>query len=67
MDIICENLSTCGFVRNYENVNNLVVKGYIMLYCKSEKMMDCKRLEYIENHGTPPPSEMLPTGKMMDS
>lgn len=62
MEIICENLTSCGFVKMFEGKNNLAVKGFVLQYCKSEKMIECKRMEYIEKFGTPPPNNMLPNG-----
>ena len=62
MEIICENLPTCGFFKKYSETKSLACKGLITLYCKSEKMIECRRLEYIETHGTPPSPDLMPNG-----
>ena len=66
MDIVCENLPHCGFFRKYgQSTKALACQGLIAMYCKSERMIECKRLEYFDDHGKPPPDDMMPTGKMM--
>jgi hypothetical protein len=62
MEIICENLPYCGFIKKHGEANNLAIQGFVSLYCKGPRLIDCKRLEYIENNGAPPPEDMMPNG-----
>jgi hypothetical protein len=62
MDEECELLSTCGFFRKYNETRDLECEGFIRLYCKGPKMAQCKRKAYLEEHGTPPSDDMLPSG-----
>ena len=59
----CEMLSTCGFLKKYQKSKNMACKGFIQKYCKGSKMDQCKRKEYLETHGTPPPDDMMPSGR----
>ena len=61
----CELLKDCGFFRKYQATKDLACKGFIAMYCKGPKMNECKRKEYREKYGTPPPDDMMPNGKMV--
>lgn len=61
----CELLTTCGFFKKYQVTQDLACKGFISKYCKGPQMIQCKRKEYRETYGTPPPDDMLPSGKMI--
>jgi hypothetical protein len=61
----CELLEKCGFFQKYQASKDLVCKGFIIEYCKGPKMQECKRLEYRQQHGSPPSDDMMPSGKMI--
>lgn len=61
----CINLKNCGFVKKHGETKNLAVKGFITMYCKSEKQNECKRKLYKEQNGKPPSDDMMPNGFMM--
>jgi len=63
----CELLSNCGFFRKYCQTKVLACQGFISMYCKGDKMKDCKRMAYKIAHGSPPPDDMLPSGQMIRS
>jgi hypothetical protein len=65
MEIICEYLVSCGFFKKHEQSKALACKGLISLYCKGPKLIDCKRLEYLELHGKLPSPDLMPNGHMM--
>jgi hypothetical protein len=67
MEIICENLETCGFFRKHSQAKSVACQGLISLYCKGPRLIDCKRLEYIEEHGASPSPDMMPSGQIMRS
>lgn len=61
----CPNLERCGFVKKYGESKALAVKGFVTMYCKSEKQNECKRKEYKQKNGVAPVDEMLPNGGMI--
>jgi hypothetical protein len=61
----CENLPNCGFFIKYCKTKDLACKGFISMYCKGDKMEECKRLQYKREHGTPPSDDMMPSGQML--
>ncbi len=61
----CENLSNCGFFVKYGETKNLVCKGFISMYCKGDRMMECKRMAYKKEHGVKPSDDMMPSGQMV--
>jgi hypothetical protein len=63
----CKFLPTCGFFKKYCQSNNLACQGFINLYCKGEKMDECKRLEYRNKNGVPPPENMMPSGQLLSA
>lgn len=65
MENDCQYLSTCGFFKKYQSTKDLACRGFISLYCKGEKMKECKRLEYRNMHGTPPSDDMMPNGQLI--
>ena len=67
VEIKCELLEKCGFFKKYQNSIDLACKGFIRMYCKGEKMIECKRMDYRKKHGAPPTDDMLPTGQIMSS
>lgn len=58
----CQNLEKCGFVKKYGESKGLAVKGFVSMYCKTEKQNECKRKEYKMKNGAAPSDEMLPNG-----
>ena len=61
----CELLAKCGFFNNYCK-SEAVSNGFVKLYCKDKAKSDtCERKKYRMKHGTPPPDNMAPTGKML--
>lgn len=61
----CPNLVNCGFCKKYNCSKDLAVKGFIAMYCKTEKQNECKRKLYKKEKGTPPPDNMMPNGSFM--
>ena len=61
----CELLSKCGFFNKYKETKSAACNGLIRLYCKGEKMNECKRKEYRLKNGTPPSDDMYPNGSMV--
>ncbi len=61
----CELLDKCGFFKKYCTTNNMACQGLINRYCKGDDMKNCKRLEYRNTHGAPPPDNMMPSGIMV--
>lgn len=59
----CELLATCGFFKKYQATKDLACKGFIAQYCKGPKMNQCKRKEYLAEHGRPASDDMMPTGQ----
>ena len=60
----CELLANCGYFRKYQNTKEVLCQGFIRQYCKGPLQVECKRMEYRKQHGTPPPDEMMPSGHM---
>jgi hypothetical protein len=58
----CGNLQKCGFCKKYKDTKSLAVKGFIDMYCKTEKQSECKRKEYKEKNGVLPSDDMMPNG-----
>ena len=61
----CELLATCGFFKKYQATKNLACRGLIQQYCRGPMMSQCKRKQYRQRHGAPPPDDMMPAGQMM--
>lgn len=61
----CELLDNCGFFKKYQDLNTMACQGFINLYCLGPKMDECKRKEYREKNGAPPPDNMMPSGLMI--
>jgi hypothetical protein len=59
----CESIDRCGFFKKYQSSKVLACKGFTSLFCKGPKMNDCKRKEFRQTHGTPPPDDMMPNGQ----
>ena len=61
----CELLDKCGFFTKYQNTIDMACRGFIRMYCKGDKMNECKRMEYRRQHGVPPTEDMMPSGQIM--
>lgn len=61
----CELLANCGFFKKHCTTNQLACQGFITMYCKGDKMDQCKRKQYRREHGVPPSENMLPSGQIM--
>ena len=58
----CELLQRCGFFEKYSATKDVACRGLIKVYCRGEKMNQCKRKEYSKEHGHAPSDDMMPTG-----
>ena len=65
MEKECEMLSKCGFFKKYQGTKDLVCRGFIAMYCKGNKMNECKRMEYRKKNGVPPSDDMMPSGQFV--
>jgi hypothetical protein len=61
----CELLGNCGFFKKHSEAKSLACQGFIKNYCKGEKMDECKRKKYRQEHGSPPHEDMMPNGQMI--
>jgi hypothetical protein len=61
----CEKLANCRFVIKYSDSNNLLVKGFVRRYCRSERQNECKRKEYMKINNCMPPDNMMPNGNFI--
>jgi hypothetical protein len=62
---LCASTDKCGFFKKYESGKALACKGFASLYCRGPKMSECKRKEFREKNGVPPPDDMMPNGSTM--
>jgi hypothetical protein len=53
----------CGFLKKYQVVNDMACKGFVRVYCQGDKMKDCERKKYRQEHGKLPDDDMMPNGK----
>ena len=58
----CELLQRCGFFEKYSKTKDVACRGLIKVYCRGEKMNQCKRKEYSKEHGQSPSIDMMPNG-----
>lgn len=61
----CELLDRCGFFLKYRDSLNLACRGFIRLYCTGEKIGQCERKKYRQQHGAPPVDDMMPSGQLV--
>ena len=59
----CELFEKCGFLKKHYATKELACKGFILQYCRGPKLDQCKRKAYLQEHGTPPSDDMLPSGQ----
>jgi len=60
----CELLASCGYFEKYQYSKETLCKDWIRQFCQGPKMDQCKRKRYRQEHGEPPPVEMMPSGYM---
>ena len=60
----CELLEKCGYFKKYHDTKEIICQGFIRQYCRGPRQLECKRMKYREEHGTPPPDDMMPSGHM---
>ena len=58
----CENLDDCYFFIEFGENPDVDCEEIIQLYCKGPKMAECKRKEFKDQQGYPPPPDILPDG-----
>jgi hypothetical protein len=63
----CRMLPLCGFLRKHGSNNELAGLWFRYEYCTGERQDECKRKEYMIEHGKAPPDDMTPTGDIMQS
>jgi hypothetical protein len=61
----CELLEECGFFKKYRQYDDEACEELIAQYCKGSMKAGCKRKEYRNKNGHPPPADMLPDGEMI--
>lgn len=67
--MVCEKLNTCDFVNCCsEFKKSIVAKGFIHMYCESEKMSECVRKNLSAKYGKEiVPKNMMPNGAALPS
>jgi hypothetical protein len=61
----CKMLPLCGFLKKHGGENTLAALWLRYEYCTGEKKEECKRKQYMIEHGKVPPDDMAPTGEML--
>jgi hypothetical protein len=62
----CELLDKCGFFLNYRGNSEVVIEGWIIMFCENkEKSEKCERKKIRKQTGKPPADNMTPTGRML--
>jgi len=60
-------LPLCGFFKKHGGGDDLAGQWFIQEYCTGCKQDECKRKEYMVEHGKVPSDDMLPSGQMAAS
>jgi hypothetical protein len=63
----CELLAKCGFFAKYQATKDLACRGFINVYCRGDKMNECRRKQYRQQHGVAPSDDMMPNGSMISA
>lgn len=63
----CENLDNCYFFIEYSENPDVDCTEIIKVYCRGPKMAECKRKEFKDKNGYPPPPDMMPDGQTITS
>jgi hypothetical protein len=61
----CPFFKDCPFIIKYASKNDQAIKGFVSLYCKGDKQLECKRRAYKNKTGQKPPDNMLPSGILL--
>jgi hypothetical protein len=61
----CENLAKCGFFQKHAATRKIACRGFIHMFCQGGRQHECKRKEYVREHGEAPSDDMLPDGNML--
>ena len=62
----CLYSNNCVFFKKYQSSQIFAWKGFISNYCKGEKMVECKRKEFIKTNGFQPSNNMMPSGQVFN-
>jgi hypothetical protein len=61
----CKMLRLCGFLKKHGRDNDVTGQWFRQEYCTGLKENECKRKEYMIEHGKLPPDDMTPTGEIL--
>jgi hypothetical protein len=61
----CKMLRLCGFLKNHSRPNDVAGLWVRQEYCTGPKEDECKRKQYMIEHGKVPPDDMSPDGQMV--
>lgn len=61
----CELLNDCALFKKFEKSRVVTCRELIAEYCRGMRQNKCKRREYLLNHKTLPPENMLPGGSLI--
>jgi len=56
-------LRLCGFIKKHGKSKNLAAQQLVQEYCTGQRQDECKRKEYMVEHGKVPSDDMLPSGQ----
>ena len=59
---ICPKLDHCPFFQKYGNDLPDTCQALIRLYCHGSRPGRCQRIDFRQEHGYPPPDDMMPNG-----
>jgi hypothetical protein len=59
----CQHFQDCEFVLRYVSKVKPHWDDFVSHYCDGDFQDMCKRLAWIEEHGTKPAPELMPTGR----
>jgi hypothetical protein len=62
----CKMLRLCGFLKKHGSGDTVAGQWFRQEYCTGFKQDECKRKEYMIEHGKVPPDDMSPTGEVLD-
>jgi hypothetical protein len=61
----CKMINLCGFLQKHGNTNEVAGLWFRQEYCTGLKQDECKRKEYMIEHGKVPMDDMSPTGEVL--
>jgi hypothetical protein len=59
----CRMLRLCGFLKNHSKAGDVAGLWFRQEYCTGLKEDECKRKQYMIEHGKVPPDDMAPDGQ----